>query len=89
MYLHLGNSYVVRKSDVLAVFDLDNSSQSHITRAYLSGAEKAGQVVNAAENELPKSFVVCKAGKGQKVYLSQLNASTLLKRSESRGLENL
>lgn len=89
MYLHLGNSYVVRKSDVLAVFDLDNSSQSHLTRAFLASAEKAGQIVNAAEDELPKSFVVCKDKTGQKVYLSQLNSSTLLRRSESRGLENL
>ena len=89
MYLHLGNSYVVRKSDVLAVFDLDNSSQSILTRKFLASAEKAGQVVNAAEDELPKSFVVCKTEKGQRVYLSQLNSSTLLKRSAGKGLENL
>ena len=83
MYLHLGNNVVVRKSEVLAVFDLDNSSQSHLTRAFLSAAEKRGEVVNAAGDELPKSFVVCAGGNGQTVYLSQLNSSTLLKRSES------
>ena len=88
MYLHLGNDTVVRKTDVLAVFDLDNSSQSRVTRAFLSRAEKSGALVNAAGDELPKSFVVCAApGGGQTVYLSQLNSSTLLKRSESLGIE--
>ena len=87
MYLHLGNSFVVRKTSILAVFDLDNSSQSPLTRQFLLRAEKTGQIVNAAGEELPKSFVVCAEQGKQSVYLSQLNASTLLRRSESRGIE--
>lgn len=87
MYLHLGSGVVVRKSDVLGVFDLDNTSTSVITRKYLSQAEKAGRVVSVAEGELPKSFVLCAGPEGQRVYLCQLNSSTLLKRSESRGVE--
>jgi len=87
MYLHLGNDVVVHAAAVLAVFDLDNSSQSHLTRAFLAGAEKRGEVVNAAGGELPKSFVVCAEAGKQTVYLSQLNSSTLLKRSETSGVE--
>ena len=88
MYLHLGNDIVVRQNEILAVFDLDNTSQSYQTRGYLSAAEKAGRVVNAAGDEIPKSFVVCVGADGQQtVYLSQLNSSTLLKRSENLGLE--
>ena len=87
MYLHLGNDVVVRKSEVLGIFDLDNTSQSVITRNYLSTAEKSGSLVNAAGLELPKSFVVCVHDGKQTVYLSQLNSSTLLKRSDSLGLE--
>lgn len=86
MYLHLGNDVVVRKSDVVGIFDLDNTSQSALTRNYLAAAEKAGSVVNAAGLELPKSFVVCADGERQTVYLSQLNASTLFKRSETEQL---
>ncbi len=83
MFLHLGNDVVVRKADVVAIFDLDNTSQSHRTRRFLAAAERAGQVINAAGSELPKSFVVCAADGVQRIYLSQLNASTLLKRSGS------
>lgn len=87
MYLHLGNGVVVRKADVLGVFDLDNSSSSAITRKYLAQAEKSGEVVSVAGLELPKSFVLCAQPDGQRVYLCQLNSSTLLKRSESAGVE--
>lgn len=87
MYLHLGNGVVVRRADILTVCDLDITSQSLRTREYLNRAEKAGQVVNVAEGELPKSFVVCDDGEGQRVYLCQLNSSTLLKRSEGKGVE--
>jgi len=87
MYLHIGNDFVVKKSDIVAIFDLDNTSQSILTRKYLSGSEKAGSVINASGDELPKSFVVCAAPEGQRVYLSQLNSSTLLRRSEQRGIE--
>ena len=86
MYLHLGNDVVVRKSDVVGIFDLDNTSQSALTRNYLAAAEKAGSVVHAAGLELPKSFVVCADGERQTVYLSQLNSSTLFKRSETEQL---
>lgn len=87
MYLHLGKNVVVAKRDVVAVCDLDNASFSHITRAYLASAEKAGQVVNVCD-DLPKSFVVCRSEEGkQTLYLSQLASSTLLKRAETLTIE--
>ena len=89
MYLHLGNSAMVRKRDILGLFDLDNTSQSRRTRDFLSAAEKNGRVVNASGAELPKSFVLCaEQGAGtQTVYLSQLNSTTLARRSEGSAFE--
>lgn len=87
MYLHLGKNTVVRMDSILAIFDLDNSSQSHLTRDYLRRADQSGQTVNISE-DLPKSFVVCAEENGtQTVYLSQLSSSTLLKRSETISFE--
>lgn len=79
MYLHLGAGAVVRSESIVGVFDLDNTSQSHLTRKYLAAAEKSGQVINVAE-DIPKSFVVCKDESGMRVYLSQMSTQTLLKR---------
>ena len=80
MYLHLGGGVVVPDSSIVAVFDLDNTSQSYITRQYLTAAEKKGEVINAAE-DIPKSFVVCRDERGMRVYLSQMATQTLLKRA--------
>ena len=82
MYLHLGAETAVRTEDILAICDLDNTSASHITRSYLRAAEQAGEVVNVAD-DLPKSFVVCREDGKTRIYLSQLNTATLLKRAEN------
>ncbi len=50
-YLHLGKGCVVRDDEIVGVFDLDVTSQSHLTRKYLAAAEKAGQVEAAAAEE--------------------------------------
>lgn len=82
MYLHLGKGRLVDRAFIIGIFDLDICSQSHLTRKYLVAAEKAGQVINAAE-DIPKSFVVSMEGDKRRVYLSQMAASTLLRRWEA------
>ena len=82
MYLHLGKGTVVSTDSIVGICDLDITSQSHLTRKYLSMAEKAGQVINAAE-DIPKSFVVCRDGEKSSVYLSQMATATLLRRCEA------
>lgn len=81
-YIHLGKGNVINTGGIIGVFDLDITSQSHLTRAFLASAEKAGQVVNAAE-DIPKSFIVTEENGQRRVYLSQLAPATLLKRAES------
>lgn len=81
-YIHLGKGSVINTGGIIGVFDLDITSQSHITRAYLAAAEKNGQVINAAD-DIPKSFVVTEENGQRRVYLSQLASATLLKRAGS------
>ena len=83
MYLHLGQNVVVLESSVVGVFDLDNTTNSQITRKYLNHAEKEQRIVNVSD-ELPKSFIVCNEDNKTTVYLSQLSSQTLLKRSNER-----
>ena len=46
MYLHIGGDAAVRDEDILAVFDMDNATASHITRAALRRAEREKKVIN-------------------------------------------
>ena len=88
MYLHLGQNTVVPENSIVGVFDLDNSTYSHITRKYLSNAEKEGSLINISD-DIPKSFIICdKQNKDETktIYLSQLSSQTLLKRSETTQL---
>ena len=80
MYLHIGNHYYVRKKDILGIFDMDNATYSHRTRETLNRAEKEGKVVNASEDEIPNSFLLCKEDNDTKIYLSMVTAQTLLRR---------
>lgn len=81
MYLHLGQNTVIRMEDIIGIFDLETSTISKDTRAYLATAQKSGHVVNVS-TEMPKTFVLCRNKKKQEtIYISQISSSTLLKRS--------
>lgn len=82
MYLHLGKGSVISTDEIIGIFDLDITSQSHLTRSFLATAEKTGQVINAAE-DIPKSFIAAECAGKRRVYLSQMAAATLLKRAEA------
>ena len=86
MYLHLGQETVVRHSDIIGVFDMDNTTISPHTRDFLHQAEMRGDVTYVSM-DLPKSFTVCapKDGGKTQVYISQIAPSTLRKRSGSIG----
>lgn len=87
MYLHLGQNVVVAHKDIVGLFDLDNTSSSHLTRKFLERAEKEGRVVNVSD-DLPRAFVLCRREQGPPmVYLSQLSAAALLRRAENNSFE--
>ena len=76
MYLHIGQGVVVPTASIVGVFDLDNTTVSRETRKFLKKAEEGGHIVNVFD-DLPKSFVVCRADNESTIYLSQLSPQTL------------
>ena len=75
-YVYLGGDAALEDSRIVGIFDLDNTSWSYLTRDFLSRAEQAGKVINAAE-DIPRSFVLCT---DKTVILTQPSTSTLAKR---------
>ena len=87
MYLHVGQSVAVHHRDIVGIFDMDNSTSSHLTRAFLERAERQGELESVTV-DLPKSFVLCADGKkGRRVYLSQFTPATLRGRAENNTFE--
>lgn len=87
MYLHLGQEVVVKKRDIVGVFDIENTTVSPHTKSFLGDAERAGRVTYVSY-ELPKSFTVCsprrrvKQPRREQVYIAQMAPATLKKRNE-------
>lgn len=84
MYLHIGNNYSVRLSDVVGIFDIENTTVDKCTKKFLERAEKERKCVYTTY-EMPKSFVVTVKDGEERVYISQLAAATLRKRLRDGG----
>ena len=84
MYLHIGNSYSVDMNDVVGIFDIENTTVEKCTKKLLERAEKE-KICIYTTYEMPKSFIIIMKNGREKVYISQLSASTLRKRLQSGG----
>ncbi len=78
MFLHLGHNFVVRKKDIIGIFDLDKTTVSPRTRAYLAAKEKQKKIISDGE-ALPQSFIITHHH-DEKVFLSSVTAKTLARR---------
>ena len=78
MYLHLGGEWTVDSSEIIGIFDLENTSTSRRTLEFLNNAEKEGQVVPC--DELPKSFILTSEYAIPRVWLTEYSTATLEKR---------
>ena len=87
MYLHLGEDVVVRRREIIGIFDMDNTTVSPHTRSFLKKAEKKKQVTYVSM-DLPKSFVVCAPRKlrEQRVFIAQVSPATLKKRARGSSI---
>lgn len=82
MYINIGGDKLIPISDIVGVFDLENTSQSRITRNFLKNAEKEKKSENAV-TDIPHSFVVTR----DKVYIAQSTSQTLKKRIDRLKIE--
>ncbi len=80
VYLHIGNNYSVDVRSIIGIFDMDNTTVTGVTKKLLDKAEKEKRLF-LATYELPKTFIVT----SEKIYISQLAASTLKKRLANGG----
>ena len=91
MYLHVGQEVVVRRQDIIGVFDIENTTVSKATRDFLAKAEKNGRV-QYVNYDLPKSFTVCAPPRRAKkrseptVVVSPIATRTLQKRIKSSNI---
>ncbi len=81
MYLNLGNSNLIKKKDIIGVFDLDSAMSGGTLMEYLKKCEKSGQVINIGDG-IPKAFVVAESGGKTTVYITTISAPSIKGRME-------
>ena len=72
MFLHLSQTCVLEKDEVIGVFDMDTATVSFETRRFLRSTEQSGHLRSVAK-DIPKSFVLT----ADTVYLAQPSPTSL------------
>ncbi len=75
MYTHIGASRMVRTKSIIGIFDMDKTTVSQTTKAFLNKAEKDDKLISLT-TDIPRSFVVT----DDKIYISQISPTALSKR---------
>ena len=88
MYIHIGGDISLLKKNIVAVFDMDNTTVSKWTRQFLQLGEEDGKVINVGD-ELPRSFILANDGKETKIYISPISSATILKRADEDGINTI
>ncbi len=83
LYLHLGEEYVVKKKDIIGIFDIDTTSIAKTTREFLSTIQAKKVIINTTA-DLPRSFIVCRAKRETIVFISHISTATLKKRARTK-----
>lgn len=83
MFVHIGNDVVVRKEDIIGVFDMDNTTISRPSREFLANAQKTDRIYDICD-DLPKSYIVTNYEGTSRVYISSVSSQTIYKRTASK-----
>ena len=81
MYVTLGSSVSVKKSDIIGIFDLDTAPADSQIMEYLKKNEKNKNVTVVGDG-IPKAFVVTENLGKTKVYITTISASSIKGRYE-------
>ena len=80
MYLHLGSDTLVNTKNIIAILDLESTSQSQNTRDFLKIVEEEGFVRNVSD-EIPKTFVLCEIDGQSVIYITNISSKALAGRA--------
>ena len=78
MFLHIGNNLIIKKEDIIGIFDYKEMQENKTSSQLL---EKIKENIMATTMELEKSIIITKEKEQIKGYLSNISSTTLLKRN--------
>ena len=83
MLLNIGSNTVINRKEIIGIFDFDSATVKKQTVKFLKRAQDEGKVEQIG-TDLPKSFILTKKGKKDKVYFTTLSTSALSGRIKNK-----
>ena len=85
MFVHVGNGKLIKKEQIIGIFDFDTATVAIKTKKWLSKKQKEKKIVSI-NYEIPKSFIIMDKKDNSRVYLSQLSPKTIVLRTKKLGI---
>ena len=83
MYLNLGASVLVKKKDIIGIFDLDKLDVGGSAMDFLRECEKKKEVTVVGDG-IPKAFVLANEKEKNHVYITTISAASLKGRNNQQ-----
>ncbi len=81
MFLHLGNNYVIKTSDIIGIFDI-RQKRTNLYKFFLKQKLEEGNVINLTDKYEPANCIVTT----DKIILSGISSLTLKNRQDDFSL---
>lgn len=81
MYLHIGNDILIKKENIIAIFNLEKINLNKKFEEFLESITIENK--NDIENKKKKSIIIIEENKKVKGYYSNISSVTLQKREEN------
>jgi extracellular matrix regulatory protein B len=77
LFLHIGNNYLLKKSEVIGLFNVDALNEDNKGRKFLNEIKQSGRAVDISDGKWCSIVLTEDA-----VYVSRISTTTLLARSK-------
>jgi len=77
LYIHLGGDVLIKKNKIIAIIDLENTTESQINGKFLNSIKNNKNVNYISGNGKEKTLIITV----KEHYLSPISSTTLFKRS--------
>lgn len=79
MFVNIGANTIIKKKDIVAVFDIETTTGSETTREYLRRSNKRSEIVTLTE-DLPRAMVLCNSRNGMALYITDVSSAAIKRR---------
>lgn len=81
MYLHLGNNYIIKQKDLIAIYNIESIKDTAEYKSLIKELEEKHLLIKSESIE-PKSLIIVKDEDKILGYFSNISSTTIAKRKD-------